>query len=316
MVRRRQWVFAWLVMAVVPACAQSPVPGVAITIPEPTSPLGDKCQVVQGKPVSTRPVRLRQTFLEDFSAFDPGAAGRNGWQTHFPFSKPAEWQSRTLPGNREQQLYVDERYRPQGVGLTPRNPFSVTNGVLKITARREAQPIGPFKDLQGREHSFPYTSGLLTTFRKFSQRYGYFELRAKLPLDRALWSGLWMLRADVVQWPPEIDVIEINNRQPERPARQGINALHSKVDGQSKSDGCYIDVAGADTDFHTYGVLWTADRITYYRDRVPVTVTKPPADMHSPMYLLLQLAVGPNVNADTPAIAELEADWIAAYAVE
>lgn len=316
MVRGRQWAFAWLVVAAVPAGAQTPAPGAAITIPEPTSLPGDKCQVVQGKPVATRPVRLRRTFLEDFSAFDPAAVGRNGWQTHFPFSKPTEWQSRTLPGNREQQLYVDERYRPQGVGLVPRNPFSVTDGVLKITAKREARPIGPFKDLQGREHSFPYTSGLLTTFRKFSQRYGYFELRAKLPLDRALWSGLWMLRADIVQWPPEIDIIEINNRQPERPARQGINALHSKVDGQSKSDGCYIDVAGANTEFHTYGVLWTADRITYYRDRVPVTITRPPADMHSPMYLLLQLAVGPNVNADTPAVAELEADWIAAYAVE
>ena len=156
----------------------------------------------------------------------------------------------------------------------------------------------------------------MSSYGKFAQRYGYFEVRAKLPLDAGLWPAFWMLRADKIQWPPEIDVIEINNRAPARPAGEGANVTHSKASGAHKADGCYIDTAEAASRFHTYGVLWTAEKMVFYVDRQPVTVAPTPGDMHDPMYLILNVAVGPNAGIQTPDSAALQADWIAAYTLE
>jgi len=71
------------------------------------------------------------------------------------------------------------------------------------------------------------------------------------------------------------------------------------------------------TGYHTYGVDWEADYITYYFDGQQIFKTATPADMHQPMYMIANLAVGgywPGmVNSTTPFPAEMKIDYIRAY---
>ena len=71
--------------------------------------------------------------------------------------------------------------------------------------------------------------------------------------------------------------------------------------------------------FHTYGVLWDEDQIVWYFDDVAIARADTPADMHDPMYMLVNLAVGG--TAGTPGAglqdgAELKVDYIRAYSLE
>lgn len=81
-----------------------------------------------------------------------------------------------------------------------RQNFIQENGVLTIVA--EKTPA--FYDGKRRE----YRSGMMTTTRKFSQRYGRFAIRCRIPRGQGLWPAFWML-PEPPSWPPEIDVFEI-----------------------------------------------------------------------------------------------------------
>ncbi len=52
-----------------------------------------------------------------------------------------------------------------------------------------------------------YVSGEVSTRGLFSQAYGHFEMRAKVPQADGMWPAFWLLPEDNA-WPPEIDVLE------------------------------------------------------------------------------------------------------------
>ncbi len=93
-------------------------------------------------------------------------------------------------GNNEDELYSQNR----------QNAF-VAHGHLNIMA------IG--KRVHGKMH---YTSARITTRNIFSQRYGLFVFKARLPKGRGLWPAIWMMPERNVfgGWPRsgEIDIME------------------------------------------------------------------------------------------------------------
>jgi len=238
----------------------------------------------------------RQTFDEEFDTLDLRQAndpdGR--WSTHF------EWGGRTLPTNGEMQVYVDRNYL--GLGL---EPFSVKGGVLTITARHASS------ELAARLGGHPYTSGLLTTAHSFSQTYGYFETRARLPAGKGLWPAFWLLPTDQ-SWPPEIDIFELLGDHPDRLHL----ALHSRA---APNWGFEAAVADLSKDFHVYGLMWGPHTIAWYLDGTELAHADTPADMHRPMYILLDLAVGgtwpgaPDGTTHFPA--EMKIDYVRAWSV-
>jgi beta-glucanase (GH16 family) len=69
-------------------------------------------------------------------------------------------------------------------------------------------------------------------------------------------------------------------------------------------------------DFHVYAVKWTAEEITWYFDGRQVASAQTPADMHKPMYLLINLAVGgwaQSPDASTLFPAEFRINWIRVF---
>ena len=103
-------------------------------------------------------------------------------------------------GNNELQTYTDRRENAV-----------VRNGQLVIAARREA-----FKGSDGRSRD--YTSARLKTLGTFSQAYGKFEARLRLPRGQGIWPAFWMLGEDIATagWPAggEIDIMENIGKEP------------------------------------------------------------------------------------------------------
>lgn len=246
------------------------------------------------RPLTTAPDgrALRLTFSDEFDSFRPFDGKAGIWRTTYGAGGTVTLDHRTLRNNEEAQIYVD---RSLGV-----DPFVLRNGVLVI----EARPATP--EVSRRIDGFRYTSGVITTQPSFSQRYGYFEMRARLPSGKGLWPAFWMLPADM-SWPPEIDVMESIGD-----ARQVFMTTHS---GVQPSKGIDTRIEGGV--FHTFAVSWDPKNVIWYIDGREAQRQPTPGDMHKPMFLVANLAVGgkwPGMpDAGTRFPATMEIDAIRAY---
>ncbi len=217
--------------------------------------------------------------------------------------------------NGEKQVYVDVDYAGRagdaGKGAAPLGvqPFAIADGVLTITAGRTDERMAPL--LGGQR----YVSGCITSELTHWQRYGYFEMRARLPAGRGFWPAFWLLPKSG-RWPPEIDVMEGSGARP-RSVHLGI---HEKGRSKARPGLRWVDDAVDTTDgFHVYGAEWTADDVRFFIDG-QLQFTSGPHGLHEPMYLLANLAVGskdagwiPDPDATTPWPGRFEIDHIRAY---
>ncbi|WP_336489393.1 family 16 glycosylhydrolase [Methylobacterium nigriterrae] len=207
------------------------------------------------------------TFSDEFNSLDMrhDHSGSGTWNTTNTYS----------PGGyaAEETWFVDAD--SNNTGMTP---WSVNNGVLNLTAYDH--------DSNGK----PVTSGHLDTQGTFSQQYGYFEMRAEMPDKGTVADGgqgdgvgggaFWLLNQDG-SWPPELDILEQANWG-------GIYTTHTGVGGHS-AESSWSNIPDIGSAYHTYGVDWEADKTTWYVDGKQVFQADTPADMHSPMYMLLNL---------------------------
>ncbi|MFD0461690.1 family 16 glycosylhydrolase [Microvirga aerilata] len=245
------------------------------------------------------------TFSEEFSSLATFDGYSGVWDTSRP------WAPNGVAGtNGELQWYVNPNHAP----TSSANPYSISDGVLHITAAPASSDLLPA--LEGQT----YTSGMLTTFHSFAQTYGYFEIRAQLPSGQGLWPAFWLLPLDGT-WPPELDVMEMLGHD----TTTLHTTVHSQLTGTKQIDlshyqtSAAIDVADMSIGFHTYGVNWQPDYITWYFDGQEVFQVVTPSDMHRPMYLIANLAVGGewpgSPDATTKFPATMQIDYIRAYTV-
>ncbi|MBV8975753.1 MAG: glycoside hydrolase family 16 protein [Alphaproteobacteria bacterium] len=244
-----------------------------------------------------RPLTL--TFFDEFDSFRPLGTAGGIWRTTFGPGDEKGLDRRTLPNNGELELYVDRRLADsQGaIGL---DPFHAHGGVLEIWAT----PTPP--QLLARLDRHPYVSGVITTQPSFSQTYGYFEMRAKLPSGKGLWPAFWLLPADQ-SWPPEIDVMECVSDP---------TTVHSTVHS-NLSTAQDIVAQTAPDQFHVYAVAWDSKHVAFFVDNRKSGEVETPPDLNKPMYMLANLAVGGtwpgDPDAATPFPAKMTIDYIHAY---
>ncbi|HRT87038.1 MAG TPA: glycoside hydrolase family 16 protein [Anaerohalosphaeraceae bacterium] len=229
----------------------------------------------------------RLTFSEEFdgpldiSAWGPGTR----WIAHTPYAGD----------------FGDARFTDPQPGF----PFTVTDGVLRIEARKENNR---------------WRSGLICSVDKngdgFAQQYGYFEMRAKFPPGPGTWPAFWLLGLPKLRDPSvtqiEIDVVEQYGRNPW--------ALHTNVhlwypDKRHTAEEAKHFVPGMTEDFHTYGVMVDEQNITFYYDGVQIRQTRTPPEANVPLYILANLALGAGWPIDkTPNPSYMYIDYIRAYA--
>lgn len=247
-------------------------------------------------------------FHDEFTDPDVSRINENatGGRPDAPAWRSRYRQDRFTVINQEKQIYMDPTFhgtahQPLGV-----QPFSIANGILTISANR-ADPA----QVQPYLHNFAYTSGCITSELTHWQTYGYYEMRAKLPAGRGFWPAFWLL-PKAPHWPPEIDVFEAFGHLPTQ--------FHvGCIDRPNHAPGQWIKgVVNTTTDFHTYGLNWTPETMTWSVDGQQVWQT--PTLIREDMYVLANLAVGshdpnyvPNPDATTPFPGQFQIDYIRVF---
>lgn len=227
---------------------------------------------------SPNPLQWRMTFNDEFTA---PPLDKTKWNTTYPYNR------RSTPTNAEAEWYMDDA-------------FAFSKGSIRFIA--EKRSVGEYH----------YTSGMLATWDKFAQQYGYFEMRAKLPRVKGLWPAFWLLPADK-SWPPEIDIMECLGHQ-----TNVIYMTNHFVDAAKQNSSAGGSYKGPDfsQDYHVYAVDWQPGQITWYIDGIKrfSTTSNVPAVK---MYIVANLAVGgywPGYpDTTTPFPSTMDIDYIRVY---
>ena len=167
------------------------------------------------------------------------------------------------------------------------------NLVIKVLREKHTGTDGIARD---------YTSARLKTQGKFSQAYGRFEARIKIPRGQGIWPAFWMLGNDIDKtgWPDcgEIDIMENIGKEPallhgtiHGPGYSGANGIGSPY--SLPGDQRFAD------DFHIFAVEWEPNSIRFYVD-AHLYATRTPAELPKgtkwvydhPFFLILNVAVG------------------------
>src|SRR6185437_12244267 len=123
------------------------------------------------------------TFHDEF---DGSKLDESKWMDRYPYGR--------THSNNEQEYYAPDGY-------------TVSDGQLHLNAK----PVRA--DARDKTKGMPYTSGMASSHGKFSQKYGWFEIRARFPSGKGYWPAFWLLPENG-GWPPEIDILEILGHEP------------------------------------------------------------------------------------------------------
>lgn len=202
-------------------------------------------------------------------------------------------------GNNEAQYYTDSS-----------DNVEVKDGSLFIRARKES--IG------GKS----YTSTRMITKGKFEFYEGKIEIRAKLPQGGGTWPAFWMLGGDIDQvgWPRcgEIDIMEHVGNNP----GEISSALHTQSSYGNTQNVKKTGIDDPYTEFHVYGLNWTADKMEFSLDG-NVFYTYAPANkdnnnwpFYKDCFFIFNIAVGGNLGGQIDSsweVSEMEIDYIRVY---
>jgi beta-glucanase (GH16 family) len=211
-------------------------------------------------------------------------------------------------GNQELEYYTP---RPKNLHLE--------DGNLVIEAVKEE-----FRGSDGVRRR--YTSGRIESQGRFSQAYGRFEARIKIPSGRGVWPAIWLLGDDfsTAGWPEcgEIDIMENVDLEksmihgslhgPGYSAKKAVTSAYSLPHGQFADD------------FHVFALEWEPQVIRFYVDN-DLYATKTPSDLPKgarwvfdhPYFVILNVAVGgilpssPDISADFPQ--RMLVDYVRVY---
>ena len=151
---------------------------------------------------------------------------------------------------------------------TPEN-IAVSGGELRLTLLKLKKAF-TCASTTG-DYTTQFTSGMVSTYTKFTQAFGRFEVRLKFPASKrvGLQSSLWMWpeKLDPVKWPysGEIDIAEWYSKYPDR-AIPYVHYWYDGLDSNDTNNNCLVDNIG---DWHTYVLEWTDAALDISYDGTP-----------------------------------------------
>jgi hypothetical protein len=208
----------------------------------------------------------------------------------------------------------------------PDGPFSVKDGILTIRAQ---------KNEKGK-----WTSGLMQTVdskgQGYVQQYGYFEMRAQMPVGPGSWAAFWLLSqngfTDYTKTRTEIDIVEWygsdarghhatvhlwpgREHQPDSPPKALHKSQYSnlnrwqerfKLPENPMQDGQLVG-------WHTYGAEITPELVTIYFDGHELCRFPTQPEYKTPLYMLVNLDINGKEADKAVSPLEMKVDYVRAY---
>jgi beta-glucanase (GH16 family) len=193
---------------------------------------------------------------------------------------------------------------------------AVAGGSLSLTVRKEAAPFTCASPSGA--YSTQYTSGMVMTYGLFSQTYGRFEVRAKLPAAtvKGLQESFWLWPDNPTKYGPwptsgEIDIAEAYSLYPDRVIPY-IHYVPLLWDVNVTNNYCLINDI---SQYHSYVAEWTPNTISILYDGqvcvvddwLPALPLVKPQPFDHPFMVALTQALGIGGNAFDPATTPLPA---------
>ena len=317
---------------VVPFAAQTPWEGVD----DPAMSDPEKKASFQGKPgTGTKFVSHRVTGVTVLgggsgSLLVTSVAGENPASPDLP-----EWIGQRPPVDGEWTKTFEDNFDGTAIDLTKwniycpnfwdtRTHFSKDNVIVKdgtLTLRVEKKTGHHNDDPNGKVTD--YATGYADTYGKWTQRYGYFEARVKLPKAPCLWPAFWLMpdrgiktgdqghRQSTRNGGMELDVIE----QLSVFGSQRFNlAFHWDGYGKTHKDtGTGTNYVAADKDgYIVVGVLWTPGSLVLYGNGKEFAEWKSPRISNVTSNILLDNVTG-GWETETLDDAQLPGDFVVDY---
>lgn len=172
--------------------------------------------------------------------------------------------------------------------------YEVSNATINYSVGNGLLSVWPQRDANGK-----FFNRTLDTDKKYSQTYGFFEMEARLPVGKGTWPGFWLFNHDLAAYPakrPEIDIMEayagggVNSGWSDANLHPTAFASTVWIDAGTLGGTKTLATTDLSAAFHTYGVDWQANSITFYFDGVPFAVVN--KAMPDPMYVVLSMWFG------------------------
>ena len=142
-----------------------------------------------------------------------------------------------------------------------------------------------------------YDTACITTQGKFTQRFGYFEIRAEMQTQPGFWSAFWAMPAPSSKVfstkyegmdGTELDIFEKHTLDDE--VQQTLHWDGYKE--HHKTDLACPIIPGIMNGFHTFALLWTPDEYVFYIDGKETWRTSAGGVMQVPLNLRISAEIG------------------------
>jgi beta-glucanase (GH16 family) len=177
----------------------------------------------------------------------------------------------------------------------------VSNGVLAIRASSRANG---------------WYSDLIDTKYTWTQRYGTFEARIRVPRGKGLWPAFWGYYNSGTGYVGELDAMEVCANPVGLNNGNDVTLLHNYVHwANNGSAGLNTRTVDLSEDYHVYAIDWRADHVSFYLDGVETwRYTDTTHIPNVPLPIILNLGVGGSwcspPDATTPDGATMLVDWV------
>ncbi len=183
----------------------------------------------------------------------------------------------------------------------------------KRTGNHNDDPAGKVTD---------YATGFLDTYGKWTQKYGYFEARMKLPSAPGMWPAFWLMpdrgveagpqwkRADTGNRGMEFDIMEYLSRW--GPNRHTIAFHWDGYGDKHKATGTPVYVAPDKDGYITSGLLWLPGLAVVYCNGQEFARWENPRICEIQSYIIFT-AVSGGWDNDPIDDAQLPADFVIDY---
>jgi beta-glucanase (GH16 family) len=191
--------------------------------------------------------------------------------------------------NTKRWYYLDEN-KVRTYGKMLRSNVAVSDGTLKLYARKSVDATG----------KTDFSAAMISTQNSFNQKYGYFEIRAKLLSQTGPQCSFWLLQHSVgasYAMPnpsilgSEIDIFEYHRGAGTEYIYYGLHWNgYNFLDGSHRTLLGNTYLPGISNGFHVFGLEWTPKEYILYIDGVERARTTT-AVSHIPEFVILSTEI-------------------------